>query len=156
MFSPVVKPTTIRVMLSYVVSNQWPIHQIDIQNTFLHGHLSEKVYMQQPLGYVHPLFPSHICRLHKALYGLKQAPRAWYHRLQENLLFLGFMNSCSDTSLFICRHGSSLLFLLVYIDDILIIGSNPLAISQLITNLRHEFAVKDLGHLKYFLGMEAH
>jgi histone deacetylase 1/2 len=155
-FSPVVKPTTIRVMLSYAVSNQWPIHQIDIQNAFLHGNLSEEVYMHQPLGYVHPRFPNHICRLHKALYGLKQAPRAWYHRLQEHLLSLGFVNSCSDTSLFICRHGPASLFLLVYVDDILITGSNPLAISQLITNLSQEFAVKDLGRLKYFLGMEAH
>jgi len=66
------------------------------------------------------------------------------------------VNSCSDTSLFICRHGSASLFLLVYVDDILITGSNPLAISQLITNLNHEFAVKDLGHLKYLMGMEAH
>ncbi|KAF5451074.1 hypothetical protein F2P56_031373 [Juglans regia] len=143
-------------MLSYAVSNQWAIHQIDIKNAFLHGNLTEEVYMQQPLGYVHPSFPNHICRLHKVLYGLKQAPRAWYHRLQEHLLSLGFVNSCTDTSLFICRQGSSSLFLLVYVDDILITRSSPLAISQLIANLSQEFDVKDLGHLKYFLGVEAH
>ena len=60
-FSPVVKPTTIRIMLSYAVSNQWLIHQIDIKNGFLHGNLTEEVYMQQPHGYVHPSFPNHIC-----------------------------------------------------------------------------------------------
>jgi hypothetical protein len=69
---------------------------------------------------------------------------------------LGFMNSSSHTSLFIYRQGSTSLFLLVYVDDILITGSSPLAISQLISNLSQEFAVKDLGHLKYFLGIEAH
>jgi hypothetical protein len=79
MFNPVIKPTTIRIMLSYAVSNQWLVHQIDIQNAFLHDNLTEEIYMQQPLGYVHPNFPNHICRLQKALYGLKQAPRAWYH-----------------------------------------------------------------------------
>jgi hypothetical protein len=155
-FSPVIKPTTIRIMLSYAVSNQWPVHQIDIQNAFLHGNLTEEIYMQQPLGYMHPSFPNHICRLHKALYGLKQAPRAWYHQLQEHVLSLGFMNSSSDTSLFIYRQGSTSLFLLVYVDDILITDSSPLAISQLISNPSQEFAVKDLGHLKYFLGIEAH
>lgn len=69
------KATTIRLVLSIVVSNYWPIHQIDIQNAFLHGNLPEEVYMHQPIGYVHPHFPHHVCVLHKALYGLKQAPR---------------------------------------------------------------------------------
>ena len=92
----------------------------------------------------------------KGPYGLKQAPRAWYHWLQEHLLSPGFMNSYSDTSLFICRHGSTSLFLLVYVDDILIKSSSPLAISQLINNLSQEFVIKDLEHLKYFLGIEAY
>jgi histone deacetylase 1/2 len=63
MFNPVIKPTTIRIMLSYTVSNQWLVHQIDIQNTFIHDNLTEEIYMQQPLGYVHPNFPNHICPL---------------------------------------------------------------------------------------------
>jgi histone deacetylase 1/2 len=63
MFNPVIKPTTIRIMLSYTVSNQWLVREIDIQNAFLNDNLTEEIYMQQSLGYVHPNFPNHICRL---------------------------------------------------------------------------------------------
>ena len=112
-FSPMVKLAIVRLLLALAMNNGWELRQLDMSNAFLHGILKEEVYMRQPQGYVGPQFPHHVCLLPKALYGLKQAPRAWYHRLQENLLFLGFMNSCSDTSLFICRHGSASLFLLV-------------------------------------------
>ncbi|KAF5460295.1 hypothetical protein F2P56_020175 [Juglans regia] len=111
--------------------------------------------MHQPVGYVHPHFPNHVCKLHKALYGLKQAPRAWCHRLQEHLLSNGFVNSSSDSSLFIYRQGADTLFLLVYVDDILITSSSSTAIAHLITNLSSVFAVKDLGRINYFLGIKA-
>lgn len=75
-FSPVIKPVTIRIMLSLAISLQWPIHQLDISNAFLHGHLNEEVYMSQPLGFVDSMRPNHVCRLRRSLYGLKQAPRA--------------------------------------------------------------------------------
>ena len=91
--------------LRYVLSSLllslrgWPIRQIDIQNAFLHGNLSEEVFMHQPPGYSHPSFPNHVCKLKKALYGLKQAPRAWFSRLSTRLIELGFHGSLSDTSL---------------------------------------------------------
>jgi hypothetical protein len=72
-FSLVVRPATVRIILSIAVSSGWLLHQIDVQNAFLHGHLSELVYMDQPPGYTDPRFPHHICRLKRALYGLKQA-----------------------------------------------------------------------------------
>jgi transposase InsO family protein len=89
-YSPVVKPTTVRLVLSIAISAGWYVHQIDIQNAFLHGHLSEEVYMSQPPGFAHPQYPNYVCKLQKALYGLKQAPRAWFSRLSTRLLALGF------------------------------------------------------------------
>lgn len=89
-FSPVVKPTTIRVVLSLTTSHQWSIRQLDVNNAFLHGDLQEQVYMAQPPGFVNSSFPSHVCLLKKELYGLKQAPRAWFHNLASTLTDLGF------------------------------------------------------------------
>jgi hypothetical protein len=77
-FSPVIKPATIRLLLTLAVSYDWDIRQLAISNTFLHGHLTKEVYMEQPAGFVDQTQPTHVCKLHKAIYGLKQAPRAWY------------------------------------------------------------------------------
>jgi hypothetical protein len=98
-FSPVVKPATVRTVLSLAVSRNWPIHQLDVKNAFLHGTLSETVYCSQPSDFEDSTSPQHVCRLNKSLYGLKQAPRAWYSRFVTHLLSLGFIEAKSDTSL---------------------------------------------------------
>lgn len=100
-FSSVIKPVTIRVVLTIVISCNWPIRQIDVNNAFLHGELKEEVYMKQPPSYVDTTFSSHVCRLKKSLYGLKQAPRVWYYSLHAFLTSLGFTQFLSDSSLFI-------------------------------------------------------
>ena len=100
-YSPVVKPCTIRVILSLAIMNHWPIRQLDVNNAFLNGILSEEVFISQPGGFLHPQFPTHVCKLKKALYRLKQAPRAWYEKLKSSMLQWGFHTSRSDTSLFI-------------------------------------------------------
>jgi len=153
-FSPVVKPTTIQIVLSLAVSSNWCIKQLDVTNAFLHGFLQENVYMIQPSGFTHPVFPNHVCHLQKSLYGLKQAPRAWFSRLSTRLLELGFTNSRADTSLFIYGEGPTKLFILIYVDDIIVTSPSSTLISSLISKLQGDFPIKDLGNLHYFLGVE--
>ena len=153
-FSPVVKAATIRTILSITVSNGWSLRQLDVQNAFLHGFLEEEVYMQQPPGFEDSSRPNFVCKLDKALYGLKQAPRAWYARLSNKLMQLGFKSSKADTSLFFFNKGGIQIFVLVYVDDIIVASSTEKATTALLQDLQEEFALKDLGRLHYFLGIE--
>ena len=118
------KSVTIRTVLSIAVNNKWPLRQLDVNNAFLHDQLQENVFMVQPPGFIDSTLPSHICRLKKSLYGLKQAPRAWYQELHTSLLQLEFQQSKSDSSLFIYTCDGVTIFLLVYVDDLLITGSD--------------------------------
>lgn len=154
-FSPVVKPVTVRTVLTLAVTNKWCIQQLDVNNAFLNGYLEEEVYMTQPPGF-ETADPSLVCRLHKALYGLKQAPRAWFERLKSTLLKLGFCSSKCDPSLFTLHANQHSTFILVYVDDIIITGSSTSLIQQLVKKLNSEFSLKDLGKLDYFLGIEVH
>jgi hypothetical protein len=128
--------------------------QRDIQNAFLHGLLSEDVYMEQPPGFIHPSYPYHIYKLKKALYGLKQTPRAWFACLSGRLVDLGFIGSKTDSSLFIYYTTTVTMYLLIYVDDIIIVSSVPTTIDELLQLLSTDFVVKDLGKLHYFLGIE--
>jgi len=152
-FSPVVKPATVRTVLSLAVSRSWPIHQLDVNNAFLQGHLSETVYCAQPSGFEDFAHPNYVCRLNRSLYGLKQAPRAWFSRFASHLLQLGFTEAKSDTSLFVYHHGADVAYLLLYVDDIVLTASSPALLRQIIGALQQEFSMKDLGILHHFLGM---
>ncbi|KAK1421243.1 hypothetical protein QVD17_23430 [Tagetes erecta] len=152
-FSPVVKPTTIRTVLTLALSKSWSIHQLDVTNAFLHGHLQETVYMYQPMGFRHREYPDHVCRLKKSLYGLKQAPRAWYQRFTDFVVQHGFTQCKTDNSLFIYHHGHDVAYLLIYVDDIILTTSSDQLRQQLMNILAGEFAMKDLGPLSYFLGI---
>jgi histone deacetylase 1/2 len=153
-FSSVVKAATIWLILSIAASRGWSLRQLDVQNAFLHGFLEEEVYMRQPPGFEHKNKPHYVCKLDKALYGLKQAPRAWYSRLSQRLLELGFVPSKGDTSLLYFHKGDCTIFLLVYVDDIIVASSSQTATNALLKNLECDFALKDLGDLYYFLGIE--
>jgi hypothetical protein len=150
----VIKPTTVRTVLSLAISAGWAIRQIDVNNAFLHGTLTEDVFMSQPPGFSHPQFPHHICKLQKALYGLKQAPRAWFSKLSNKLFALGFQGANSDTSLFTFKSADFTMFILIYVDDIIITCSRPSAIDDLLNLLQCDFSIKDLGSLNFFLGIE--
>ena len=130
-FSPVIKQATIRLVFIIMVSRNWKIHQLDIYNAFLNDILIEEVYMKQPSGFVDSTLPSHVCRLHKSLYGLKQALRAWYTCLSDFLLSIGFLASKVDTSLFIFSNGTNIFYLMVYVDDIPLTGSNSIMLHRL-------------------------
>jgi hypothetical protein len=111
--------------------------------------------MKPPPG----LFPSptsHVCKLRRSLYGLKQAPRAWFDKFRTPLLQFSFKQSKYDTSLFLWKSDMSIVLLLVYVDDIVITGSDSTLLDQLKTHLSESFHMKDLGSLTYFLGLEVH
>ncbi|GKE31849.1 ribonuclease H-like domain-containing protein [Tanacetum coccineum] len=152
-FSPVVKTATIRTVLSLVVSQQWPIYQLDVKNAFLNGDLSKTVYMHQPPSFVDSRYPNHVCLLKRSLYGLKQAPRAWFQRFTSYVTRAGFSPSRCDSSLFIYTQGSQVAYLLLYVDDIILTASSPVLLQQIVDYLHKEFDMTDLGALNYFLGI---
>ncbi|XP_019168035.1 PREDICTED: uncharacterized protein LOC109163785 [Ipomoea nil] len=153
-FSPVVKPTTVRLLLSLAISRGWVIRQLDVHNAFLNGNLAETVYMRQPPGYEDQSRPDDVCLLQRSLYGLKQAPRAWFNRLHAFLVSVGFSPSKNDVSLFIYTRASICLYLLVYVDDILVMGSDASCVTRLLTDLASEFKIRDMGAPSFFLGIE--
>jgi histone deacetylase 1/2 len=132
----------------------WSLRQLDVQNVFLHGDLEEEVFMRQPPGNESKTHPHYVCKLDKTLYGLKQAPRAWYSRLSSKLISLSFKRSKVDVSLFIFNKGGVIIYLLVYVDDIIVASSSITTTATLLKDLQKDFALKDLGDLHYFLGIE--
>ncbi|PRQ17191.1 putative RNA-directed DNA polymerase [Rosa chinensis] len=153
-FAPVAKMNSVRVLLSVAINCGWSLYQMDVKNAFLHGDLEEDVYMRLPPGHPREGEAGMVCKLHKALYGLKQSPRAWYSKLSSVLLASSFKRSHADSSLFV-RHGKAgTLVVLVYVDDLIITGDNVDEIKSLKLALHNTFAIKDLGPLKYFLGIE--
>jgi hypothetical protein len=153
-FSPVVKPATIHIVLALVVSCSWPVQQLYVKNAFLHGTLTETVYCSQPTGFGDPTSPDPVCRLNKSLYGLKQAPWVPYSRFATFLLSLWFGEDRSDASLFIYHQGANVIYLLLYVDDIMILSLRPLA--HFATSDHHcptTGVCDDLGQLHHFLGI---
>jgi hypothetical protein len=124
-----------------------------VKNVFLHDTLSEIVFCCQPTGFGDPAHPDLVCHLHKSLYGLKQAPRDWYNQFATYLTTLGFIEAKSDTSLFIFHRGSNTVYLLVYVDDIILTASSTKLLRRTISALQREFAMKDIGSLHHFLGI---
>ena len=125
---------------------------MDLKNTFLNGDLSEEVYMQPPPGL--SVESNKVCHLRRALYGLKQAPWAWFAKFSSTISRLGYMASHYDSALFFRRTNKGTILLLLYVDDMIIIGDNLSGIQELKDFLSQQFEMKDLWHLSYFLGLE--
>lgn len=146
-FSPAVKATTIRIVITLVVCFGRKIHHIEIKDVFLNGDLQEEVYMTQHEGLEHPKKLSHVCKLIKALCGMQLAPTTWFDKLRTTLLTRGFINSIFDTCLFVLQNDNVTVYLLIYIDYILIIGTNMEYIRDLIDNMNLHFSLKNLWKL---------
>ena len=157
-FAPVAKMNTIHILLALVAHRGWTLQQYDVKNAFLHGNLIEEIYMALPPGYYSwaPSTPaSVVCRLWKSLYGLKQSPRAWFARFTTAMLTRGYRQCNGDHTLFFCHSTSGgVVILLVCVDDIIITGDDKSAIGELTLYLGSEFAIKHLGPLRYFVGIE--
>lgn len=145
-----------KIILAVAAVNHWDLRQLDIKNAFVHGDLQEEVYMKQPQGFGYPTKPNHVCKLIKSLYGLMQAPRAWNFKFTSYLVVLDFTASPSNTSLFVKYDGTDTIVLLLYVDDIILIGSNSSKVQNVITELSEVFKLKDMGKLTYFLGLQIH
>jgi hypothetical protein len=118
-----------------------PIHQLDVNNAFLQGTLTETVFYAQPSGFEDSAHLDFVCRLNWSLYVLEQAPRAWYNRFASFLLKLSFIEAKTDSSLFIYHSGADTVYLLLYVDDIVLTASSSALLQRIISALQHEFSL---------------
>jgi hypothetical protein len=152
-FSPVARYTSICTIISLAASMGWKLHQMDVKTTFLNAEIEEKVYIEQPEGFVIHDEKSHVCRLKKALCGLKQAPHAWYEKMNGFLMSLGFNKSVVDPNLYYHIVGNECLILVLYVDDLFLTSSERFIV-ECKQALTYEFEMKDLGIMHYFFGLE--
>ncbi|GJX52528.1 putative RNA-directed DNA polymerase [Tanacetum coccineum] len=153
-FSPVVKMGSIRVVLGLAASLDLEVEQMDVKTAFLHGDLDKEIYMEQPEGFQVKGKEDYVCRLQKSLYGLKQAPRQWYKKFESVIGKQGYRKTSSDHCVFFQKFGDDdFIILLLYVDDMLIVGKNIGRIAQLKRDLSKSFSMKDLGPAKQIIGI---
>jgi Reverse transcriptase (RNA-dependent DNA polymerase) len=125
-----------------------------VKNVFLHEDLKEEVFMEIPPGFANEQLRDKVCRLKRSLYGLKQSPRAWFERFFMAIKRLGYRQSHADHTMFIQRKDGKICILIVYVDDIILTGNDLAEMKRLKASLAKKFEMKDLGELRYFLGIE--
>ena len=153
-FSPFVKMTYVQLFIFLAATYNWDLHRFDIKHAFLYGDLQEEVYMEQPPGFVIEGEIGRVCCLRKSLNGLKQSPRAWFGKFSQAVEEFGMQKSKSDHFVFYRNCSLGVILLVVYVDVIVITGSDSKGISSLKSFLQSQFHTKDLGMLRYFLGIE--
>ena len=154
-FALVAKLNSIRIFLSLAANSDWPLYQLDIKNAFLNRELVEEVYMELPPRFFDDQGNKKVYKLNKSIYGLKQSPRAWFGRFSQVLRRHGYSQGHADHTMFY-KHSvdGKIVILIVYIDDIIFTRDDIDGMEKLKRVLANEFEVKDLGFLRYFLGME--
>jgi hypothetical protein len=153
-FAPVARLESVRLLLAHAATQGWAVHHMDVKSAFLNGVLQEEVYVEQPPGFVLRGQENKVLHLVKALYGLRQAPRAWYAKLDESLLGLGFRRSASEHAVYLRGTGTRQLVVGVYVDDLIIAGGNQVDIDTFKNQMKGTFKMSDLGLLHYYLGLE--
>lgn len=151
-FSPVVRFSSIRTLLSFAVQNNLHVHQMDVVTAFLNGHLEEEIYMEQTDGYIRPGQEHLVCKLKKSIYGLKQSPRCWSKTFTEFMKDIDFKQSTSDPCVFV-RSQQELEILAVYVDDLILITESIESMNELKVALKKRYKMKDIGELSYILGI---
>jgi Reverse transcriptase (RNA-dependent DNA polymerase) len=153
-YAPVVKLASIRILLAIAAIFGLEIHQMDVVTAFLAGELEEEIYMEQPEGFEVGNREDFVCRLRKSIYGLKQAPRIWNQKIRRFLKSIGFDQTFSDPCVYVNK--STGIILAMWVDDLIIFGKDMASINALKAQLNEEYEMKDLGELKYFLGIQVH
>lgn len=153
-FAPVARMETVRLLTSLAAQDGWEVHHMDVKSAFLNGELVEEVYVSQPPGFEIEGQEHKVLKLNKALYGLRQAPRAWNAKLDKSLVGLGFERSPLEHAVYKKVNGTSVLLVGVYVDDLIITGSNKVDITEFKTQMKRLFSMSDLGLLSYYLGIE--
>ena len=151
-FSPVVRFSSVRLLLAFAVQHDFLIHQMDVQTAFLNGKLDEEIYMQQPEGYVKPGEEHLACKLERSLYGLKQSSRCWNKAFKESVEKLGFTQASADPCVFI-RKADTLTIIAIHVDDLMILAENIFEMQRLKGSLKVQFKMKDMGELHYYVGV---
>ncbi|KAL0547185.1 hypothetical protein IC582_017113 [Cucumis melo] len=153
-FAPVARMDTIRLLFAIAAQKGWKLYQLDVKSAFLNGVLQEEIYVEQPEGCEKQGERNKVYLLKKALYGLKQASRAWYSKIDEHLLSLGFLKSLSESTLYVKHNGTNILIVSLYVDDLLVTGNNADHIQNFKWEMMKMFEMTDLGLMSYFLGIE--
>ena len=153
-FAPVAKFSAIRALLSLSAFYDLELHQMDVKCAFLNGDLDHEIYMTQPEGFVTSGKQDLVCKLQRTLYGLKQAGRSWNQKIDDTLQELGFTVLKSDSCLYVYGKISVVIFIALYVDDLLLASTSKPALTRLKADLVRKFSMKDLGEAQYMLGLQ--
>jgi hypothetical protein len=150
-FAPVARMDTVWMIIALAVHKNWTISQMNVKSAFLHGELSEDVYVEQPKGYEKKGSEHLVYKLHKALYGLKQAPRAWFSRIEAHFIDEGFQRCNSEQTLFTKRSRKGRITIVsVYVDDLFFIGNDEVMMSEFKSSMLRESDMFNLRKMRFF------